>query len=372
MIAAADGVQLPHYRMRVAFLALQAPGFSPGQRYRVEAFLPALARRGITVRYDWLLDRQDLAVFYGRDGAWRKGTIAATAALRRLASVLRAPGIDAFFVQREAFFLGGAWSEALAAAQAPLVYDFDDAIWIRTLSEANRAYTWLKNVDKMPRLVALARTVIAGNDYLAHWARGQTDDPAKVHVVPTCIDTDAYAPPPRRDHAGPITIGWSGSRSTLAHYRALLPVLERVAARLGDRVRFRVMGDPTFEHPPLGLRGEIWSPEAERALLSEMQIGVMPLPDDVWTRGKCGFKGLLSMAMGAATVMSPVGVNTEIVRHGENGLLAADDDAWVEALCTLVLDADLRARLGRAGRETVVERYSVARWEATLARLIAG
>lgn len=355
--------------MRVAFLALQAPGLSPGQRYRVEAFLPALARRGIEFRYDWLLDRDDLRIFYGRHPAWHKGAIAAKAATRRLSSVLRTGDVDAFFVQREAFFLGGAWSERLANLRAPLIYDFDDAIWIRTTTDANRGYAWLKNVEKMPRIVELARTVIAGNAYLAQWARAHA---TRVDVVPTCVDTGHYVPPPRRDRSGPVTIGWSGSPSTLAHLKDLLPVLERVAARLGDRVRFRVMGDPAFVHPPLGLRGEAWSSEAERALLSEMQIGLMPLPDDAWTRGKCGFKGLLSMSMGAATVMSPVGVNTEIVRHGENGFLATSEAAWVETLIELVLDPQLRARIGEAGRQTVVDHYSVARWESTLATLITG
>ena len=355
--------------MRVAFLALQAPDLSPAQRYRVEAFLPALARRGIKFRYDWLLDRDDLRIFYGRHPGWRKGAVAAKAATRRLSSVLRSGDVDAFFVQREAFFLGGAWSERLANLRAPLIFDFDDAIWIRATSDANRDYAWLKNVDKIPRIVELARTVIAGNAYLAEWAQAYT---TRVDVVPTCVDTAHYVPPPRRDRHGPVTIGWSGSPSTLVHLRALLPALEQVAARLGNRVRIRVMGDPDFTHPPLGLRGEAWTPEAERALLSEMQIGVMPLPDDAWTKGKCGFKGLLSMAMGAATVMSPVGVNSEIVRHGENGFLADSESAWIDTLCELALDPELRGRVGDAGRQTVVDRYSVARWEEALAGLIRG
>ena len=352
--------------MRVGFLALQAPDISPGQRYRVEAFLPALQRRGIECRYDWLLDRDDLRIFYGREPVARKALVAAKGGLRRLASVARTGGIDAFLVQREAFFLGGAWSEWLASLRAPLIYDFDDAIWIRTLSEANRGFAWLKNVGKIPRIVGLAHTVIAGNGYLAVWARRHSSN---VHVVPTCVDTDRFSPV-ARPAADAVTIGWSGSASTLTHLRPLLPALERVVARLGSRVRIRVMGDPAFEHPPLALRGEAWSPAAEVDLLQEMAIGLMPLPDDEWTRGKCGFKGLLSMAMGAATVMSPVGVNTEIVRHGENGFLAGSEDEWVELLCRLVDDAALRSSVGQAGRQTVVDRYSVRRWEATLAGLV--
>jgi glycosyltransferase involved in cell wall biosynthesis len=352
--------------IHVAFLALQPPGLSPGQRQRVEAFESGLARRGVQVQTHAVLGRNDVDVFYGRHAAPRKALLAGAAAVRRLASLMSPARVDAYLVQREAFFLGGPWSEWLASLRAPVIYDFDDAIWIRTMSDANRGFAWLKNVDKIPRIVGLAHTVIAGNDYLAEWARQHSGN---VHVVPTCIDTDHFAAPART--AGDVvTIGWSGSASTLAHLRPLMPALERVVARCGQRVRIRVMGDPAFEHPPLRLRGEAWSPAAEIALLQEMSIGLMPLPDDEWTRGKCGFKGLLSMAMGAATVMSPVGVNTEIVRHGENGFLAASEDEWVELLCRLVDDAALRTRVGQAGRQTVVDRYSVRRWEATLAGLV--
>ena len=353
--------------MRVGFLALQAPDLSPGQRYRVEAFMPDLARRGIEFSYNWLLDRDDLRVFYGRESPVEKGFIAAKAAFKRLRSVVRPKDIDVFFVQREAFFLLNEWSEWLAHLRAPVVFDFDDAIWIHSVSEANRRFAFLKNVEKIPRIVRLSHTVIAGNDYLATWARQHSSN---VHVIPTCVDTDRFTPPPSRPVAGPVTIGWSGSPSTFSHLRPLLPALERLKARYRDGVRIRVMGDPSFSYAPLALHGEAWTAEAELALLKQMEIGLMPLPDDEWTRGKCGLKGLVSMSMGAATVMSPVGVNTEIVQHGENGFLARSEDEWVELLARLVDDAALRRRLGDAGRETVVQRYSVARWQEPLADLL--
>jgi glycosyltransferase involved in cell wall biosynthesis len=353
--------------MQVGFLALQAPDLSPSQRYRVEAFLPFLQRRAIKVRYDWLLDRDDLRVFYGNHEASKKARIAAKAAWRRLASVVKARDIDLFLVQREAFFLGGAWSEWLAHLRAPVVYDFDDAIWIKAMSDANRRFAWLKNVEKIPRIVRMAHTVLAGNDYLAAWARTHSQN---VVVVPSCVDTDEFAPVAARPATDAVTIGWSGSPSTIAHLRPLLPVLERVKAVYGTRVRFRVMGDPSFSHPPLELQGEAWSSAAEMQLLREIDIGLMPLPDDEWTRGKCAIKGLVSMSMGAATVMSPVGVNVQIVRHGENGYLAASDDEWFEALSRLIEDHALRRRLGLAGRQTVEDHYSIRRWEGTLADVL--
>ena len=350
--------------MRVGFLALHAPGLSPSQRYRVEAFLPSLQQRGIDVEYDWLLDRDDLRVFYGRDRAAAKAWIAARAALARLGSVTAPRDVDVFLVHREAFFLGRAWSERLAGLRAPLVFDFDDAIWLRNVSDGNQRFAWLKNYTKFPHIVGRAHVTVAGNEYLASWARQYSPN---VVVVPTCIDTDRFAPVVHRSARAWVTIGWSGSPSTIEHLRTLLPVLERVKRVYGDRVRIRVMGDPAFAHPPSEIRGERWSPEAELALLRDMDIGVMPLPDNEWTRGKCGLKGLLSMAMGTATVMSPVGVNTQIVRHGENGFLATSDDEWFDVLSHLIEDEDLRARIGAAGRATVVDRYSIRRWERSVA-----
>lgn len=353
--------------MKVSFLALQAPNLSPGQRYRVEAFLPALERRGIALSYDWVLDRDDLRIFYGREPASRKGFVAAKAAWRRFKSIVRRSDVDVFLVQREAFFLLNEWSEWLAHLRAPIVFDFDDAIWIHSISEANRRFAWLKNVQKIPRIVQLAHTVIAGNAYLANWARQYSQN---VHVIPTCVDTERFAPPASRSQQGPVTIGWSGSPSTFSHLRPLLPALERIKARYKERVRIRVMGDPNFRHEPLALQGEAWSAEAELSLLREMEIGVMPLPNDEWTLGKCGLKGLVSMSMGAATVMSPVGVSTEMVSHGQNGFFAKSEEEWVDVVSQLIEDRGLRQTIGTAGRQTVIDRYSVARWQDPLADLL--
>ncbi len=355
-------------RVRVLFLSLQAHGRSPSQRYRVEAFEPALRAAGIELIERPVLTADDLRVFYGRSPPPAKARIAVKALLRRAASVR--PRVrsrpDVVFVQREAFFLLGAWSEWLASLQAPIVYDFDDAIWIHAVSEANRRFAFLKNVDKIARIVGLAHTVIAGNDYLADWARAHSRN---VHVVPTCVDSTVFHPAPRRAD-GPVVIGWSGSPTTLEHYKTILPALRRVKARYGERVRFRLMGAPSFRDDALGLVGEAWSEAAEPPFLQQMHVGLMPLPDDEWTRGKCGLKGLTSMASGAATVMSPVGVNTSIVRHGIDGLHASTEDEWIGRLSELVEDASLRDRLGAAGRERVVAHYSVQHWAPTLIDLL--
>ena len=145
----------------------------------------------------------------------------------------------------------------------------------------------------------------------------------------------------------------------MEHFKPFVPVLKRVKERLGDRVRFELIGDPSYREPELGIVGRAWSAATEVEDLKRFDIGVMPLPDDEWSRGKCGLKGLQYMALAIPTVMSPVGVNSKIITDGKNGLLASSEDEWVDKLAQLVDSEDLRRRLGQAGRETVEEGYSV-------------
>lgn len=355
-------------KLRVLMLVLRNPDRSPGQRYRLEQFLPHLEVGGIDLTYSWVLDDFDAETFCGRTSLAAKAGVALKASARRLLSLRHlVPAPDVVFVYREAMFIGGPWSEWLASLRAPVIFDFDDAIWIHAISDANRRFAFLKNVGKIPRIVRLAHTVIAGNDYLANWARPHN---ANVHVIPTCVDTDRWKPGKPKPSDQPVTIGWSGSASTVAHLRLALPALERVKARFGDRVRFRVMGDATFRHEPLGLVGEAWRPDAEIPFLQDLDIGLMPLPDDEWSKGKCGLKALTSMACGAAIVMSPVGVNPEIAQDGVSGFLPRTEDDWVGALSRLIEEPELRRRVALAGRRRVVDAYSVARWKEPLVELI--
>jgi glycosyltransferase involved in cell wall biosynthesis len=355
---------------RLLFLGVHGRDRSPSQRYRFEQFEPTLRAAGIVTEYASALTSEEAEVFYGPHGLAAKGRLAARALARRLWSLaprlLRAR-FDVVFVQREAFFLFNEWAEWLAHLQAPVVFDFDDAIWIRVVSDANRRFAFLKNVSKIPRIVRLAHTVIAGNDYLASWARAHNGN---VHVIPTCVDTDRWTPGPPKPQGRPITIGWCGSPSTVAHLRLAIPALERVKARFGDRVRFRVMGDVSFRHKPLDLSGEAWRPDAEIPFLQDLDIGLMPLPDNEWSKGKCGLKALTAMACGAAVVMSPVGVNSQIAQDGVSALLARSEDEWVDALSRLVDDSTFRHRMALAGRKRVVEAYSLARWRQPLIDLI--
>lgn len=150
-----------------------------------------------------------------------------------------------------------------------------------------------------------------------------------------------YAPVPKHK-SDKITIGWSGSITTIKHFEFALPVLRKLKEKYGDRLRFKVIGDASYTNEELGIKGIGWKREDEVKELSEFDIGVMPLPDDEWANGKCGLKGLQYMALEIPTIMSPVGVNTEIIKDGKNGFLASEINEWLEKTSRLIENSDLR------------------------------
>ena len=346
---------------KLLYVGMHRPNRSPTQRFRFDHYLPHFRAAGYDVTYSNLISAQADRFYYKPGYYLNKAGLVLRSAARRLAESLRAESYDLIFVERAAFMAGPAMFERLfARSGTPMIWDVDDAIFVHQISDANRLFGWLKSADKTDTIARVADEVFAGNDYLADYARRFNDN---VQIVPTTIDTDEYTPPDRtRPDGAPVCIGWSGSFSTVQHFETVIPALERVKERLGDRVTFRVIGDGDYRYPALGIVGQPWRHETEIADLAALDVGVMPLPDDEWSRGKCGLKGLQYMALEIATVMSPVGVNSEIVQHGENGMLASTEDEWVEVLVDLVEDAEKRERLGRAGRETIVRDYSVETW----------
>lgn len=333
---------------------------SPSQRYRLEQFFPYFREKGWEVVYANLLTEADDRIFYAPGHIPGKLGILLGAIRRRMRQIAALRPDDIVIVHREAFMTRGTFFEqAIRRKVRHLVFDFDDAIWHMDVSEGNRKLAWLKDPSKTGRIIALADKVIAGNDYLADHARQFNP---QVEVIPTTINVERYRPQHTARPDGAVVIGWTGSHTSLAHLRQFLPVLYRVQQQLAGRVVFRVISDRPVEAPGLAVENVRWSSATEVEDLAALDIGIMPLPDDPWSRGKCGFKGLQYMGMGKAVVLSDVGVNSVIVQHGVNGLLARTEEDWVRHLRQLVEDADLRSRMGQAARQTVVDHWSVQAW----------
>ena len=353
---------------RVLFVAGHRLNRAPGQRFRFEQYLDHLRADGFECAFSPLLTAEDDGVFYGNARAFRKILVLARCAIRRAGDVRRARDFDIVFLQREAFF--GGWplfERAFKATGARMVLDFDDAIWLLDVSEANRRYGWLKRPQKTAEIVQMADLVIAGNSFLRDYARVFNEN---VVVIPTTIDTTAYKRVVPRRTSGTVCIGWTGSTTTIRNFETGIPALSRIKDRYGDRVRFRVIGDASYRHDGLGIRGEAWDAATEVGSLCDMDIGIMPLPDEDWSKGKCGLKGLQFMAIEVPVVMQNLGANREIVTDGADGFLASDPAEWVARLSALIDSHELRERIGAAGRRTVEARYSVLSQRAVYSRVL--
>lgn len=334
------------------------PGRSPGQRFRFEQYLDYLTRHGFEYDISYLIDARDDEAFYARGRYVAKFGIFIKSLFRRFSDLRRLKEFDAVFLYREAFMLGTTFFERrIFKKKVPIILDFDDSIWLHDVSTGNSNLAWLKKPSKTEDIVALSEMVIVGNQYLADYAKRFGK---RVEVIPTTIDTDYYRHVnnvnPKDE--GTVCIGWTGSSTTIKHFSLAIPFLKRIREKYGERVKFRLIADRACEEVFEGLEFVRWNKETEVDDLLQVDIGIMPLPDDEWSRGKCGFKGLQYMALAKAAVLSPVGVNVDIIEHGVNGFLASDEQQWYELLCELIENPELRQKIGNAGRETVVKRFS--------------
>ena len=341
--------------MRVLAWVPQAVDTSPGQRFRIEQWEPHLRREGIEIIYSPFASEELTALLPQRGRVSDKAAGVLRALARRLAGCRRAKSFDLLYVFREGALLGPAIAERVVAwSGVPFVYDFDDAVWIRYTSPSNSYLSWLRFPGKTATLCRLVKHVLAGNTFLRRYA--ERFNP-RVSVVPTTVDTEKFRPLLRPAGQPPV-IGWTGSFSTVGYLELIKPVLAHL--RRHHDFRVVVIGGTGFHSAGLDVEHRPWNSATEVKDLSDFDIGIMPLPDGEWERGKCGFKALQYMALGLPTVASPVGVNREIIRHDDNGLLATSETEWEHALHRLLTEPALRARLGKAGRATVEKSYSTA------------
>jgi len=292
---------------------------------------------------------------------------------RRISLMLSAGRYDYVFIHREAAPVGPPVVEWFLAKvlRKKIIYDFDDAIWMTDKVNESGLERILRWRSKVSSICRWSYKVSCGNEYLREYALRFN---RSAFLNPTTIDTDNLHNPSRfnspEKEAGRIVIGWTGSHSTLKYLYLLKNVLAQIQEKY-PQTTLLVIADksPELQVPRIIFRP--WSPESEISDLMMSDIGIMPLPDDEWSKGKCGFKALQYMALGIPAVASTVGANPTIIRHMENGCLCNRDKEWVATLEMLITNADLRKRLGQAGRQTVIDRYSVSSNTSTFLSFLA-
>jgi glycosyltransferase involved in cell wall biosynthesis len=300
-------------------------------RQRIKAYLEPLRRRGI--------DTETVEL--------------ARSPLERRRQLLRAGRCDGIWLQKKTLT---AWDAlALRRRRARLIYDFDDAIMYKTEADQRRPNPL--RLRRFRRTVRMTDLVIAGNGFLAQHARDA--GAPQVVVIPTGLDIRRYRPKQAYRTDGPMRLVWIGSKSTLKQIRSFVGVLETLGQRAPGTI-LRVIADAGLEARHLAVENLPWSHDGEARMLAESDIGVAPLPDTPFTRGKCAFKIVQYMAAGLPVIASPVGVNADYVQHGRTGFWASDAGQWVEAFQRLAGDAALRESMGRAGRQRAEQELDLA------------
>ena len=276
--------------------------------------------------------------------------------LRRALLLKKAAEADVVVVLRKTF--SGFYPKLVRSAAKILIFDFDDAIFMRSTGEPSRT-----RMKRFERLVEVCDQVWAGNGYLAESAKHY--NPA-VATLPTSVNPEEYGSTLAKP-ANTFDLVWIGSRSTKKYLFQLLPALESLTSKVAN-LRLKVIADFTVSTSKLQVMSVAWSPETEASELASSHIGIAPIPDDAWTRGKCGLKVLQYMAAGLPVIASPYGVQTEMVQHGVSGLLARSSDEWCGALASLAADLALRGKMGEAGMQRVARHFST---DAIFARMIS-
>lgn len=311
-------------------------------RYRVEAFAPALAERG------WTLESLALS----------------PRTLGRRKQLLHARDADVVLLERKLLPI---WQlRLLRKLSRRLIYDFDDALFHRDSFNPKGPGSWTR-LARFWATCYTADAVIAGNGYLREQASAYVE-PGCVHWLPTCVRPELYTPA-QHCRTNNIRLVWIGQQSTLPCLQYAEPLLAEAAARIPG-IELRVISNIFPGLTRIPVERQTWSAASEARNLAECDIGISWLPDDPWSRGKCGLKVLQYMSAGLPVVANPVGMNRAMITHGRNGFLADTAEEWATAIARLAGDPALRARMGAAGRDMVEAHYSVERWSPRFVELV--
>ncbi|MBL8728563.1 MAG: glycosyltransferase [Planctomycetes bacterium] len=374
--AAADGVLDVHLLVE----ADPAHGLSPAARYRALQYVPLLEREGLrchvhpsrpgkyfTAAADWqqLYARWPrLAMLRAHTGLWQQRR-------NRRRDFRTLAGRGVVFLQRDLQALPGSLLEReLPLYNRHIVFDFDDAIFVRPPWTPGGATIDRELHDKIAGICALSTSVIAANEHLAAFARRFTAD---VHVVPTTLCTDEFRPPATPPPNPRPVVGWVGTSGNLHYLRRIAPALQQLAARCDFVLRVVCNRVPPAQLAGLPEHLEFveWRADGEVERIQQFDVGIMPLDDDAWAAGKAAFKLVQYMACGVPFVAAPVGANPATGgAAGECGLYAADDAAWVDHLAALLQDPDRRRQLGRNGRARAVAQFDRRQHAPTIARIL--
>jgi len=345
-----------HRSLKVIFI-VPYPIEGASSRLRVWQYLKHLERLGVRCCFRPFMSSAFYEIVYQPGRFWLKTYHFILSAFNRLLDLPIIKKHDLVFVQREAFPFGPPIFEWIVAKilRKPLIYDFDDAIFLKTKSKYNNLVRFVKSPQKISKIIRMSTQVIVGNKYLQEYALKFNQSTS---VIVTPVDTEKFKPEDKKANKDNVVLGWIGSHSTSTFLLPLRDVFQRLQAKYPCLTLRFVGAGNLFNQIPFAQFWE-WKLERESKDLNTFDVGIMPLPENEWSKGKCGYKLLQYMGAGIPVVCSPIGVNKEIVQEGGNGFFAGLQEEWFKKLSALIEDSEMRQRMGIKGRKTVENRYSL-------------
>jgi glycosyltransferase involved in cell wall biosynthesis len=347
-------------KIKVTVFAIHRPNRAPNERYRWMQFYNTLSDK-IDVQYLYLVNEQDDKILFQSNSNFKKILVYFFTFIKRFIQILKLKNTDVIIIFRELhWFHCPVWMWLLSKKAKKIIFDFDDAIFLPSQN-------FLINLIRQPKrktihFIKHSNLVIAGNEYLKTFAIKYNQNSI---IIPTVVDTNYYKPLHHLRHQeNSITIGWMGSHTTLQHLLMIAPVLKKIQ-QIYPFVKIKIVASKTYI-PELSIYSEDWKLENEIETLNTFDIGIMPIPDDEWSKGKCGLKLLTYLSCEIPAVASNVGVNPEIIQKTNGGIIVNNtDEEWIAALKELIENKDKRISMGKNGRKGVEEFYSLNKWKDT-------
>ena len=341
--------------MKVLALIPSQKGYSPGQRGSIELWEKVLTPAGIELDYAPFESEKLREILYRPGNQMRKAVEMLRGYFDRITLVRSIDDYDAVFIYREAALLGPAFLERMIARRKPIIYQLDDPLFVPYRSPANGLLSYLKFFGKVKEIVRMSTAVLVNSTPIRQFAEQYNKN---IWQVPSVVDLDKFVYDEADQNRRPVTVGWSGSPTTIKNLKMIEAPLGRISA--SGICDIKLIGSDDFGLDGVKYHAQKWDGATEVDDLRHMQIGLVPLPDDnPWNPYKFIMKTAQYMSLGIVPVGTPMASNLEVIRHGENGFLAGNDDEWIEQISTLVRDADLRKKMSHEAARDASAKYSL-------------
>lgn len=354
--------------MKIIVLSPYPPFVSPSQRFRFEHYLADLTKSNIAYSYHSFVDIKTWKLMFKKGNNIKKSLAVGLGIIKRCFVLLNIIKYDFVYIHREVAPIGPPFFEFVIAKifRKKMIYDFDDAIWVKVSSSANPGTSFIKCSWKVKYICKWSYITTVGNNYLADFANKYCK---KVIIIPTVVNTEELHNRIKNHSENPLTIGWTGTFTNFYNLEKVINPIKKLQVNYNFKFIIIADKDPLFsEIQYVYIK---WNKENEINDLLKIHIGIMPLNNTEVELGKCAFKAIQYFSLGIPAVVSPVGANCKVVENSVMGYWAETEEDWYRKLELLLIDLNKRTNMGIAARQHIIQNYSVNSSKETFLNLFA-